>query len=146
MIPPTSQYVGRFAPSPSGPLHFGSLVAAVGSYLDARAHHGQWLVRIEDIDPPREQPGAADDILRTLEAFGLHWDGTVLYQSTRSEAYAAALERLQDSIFYCTCSRAQLQPYGGLYPGTCYAQRTPPSLPSAVRLCGPSAEPPAFTD
>ncbi len=105
-----SPYRGRFAPSPSGALHFGSLVAAVASYVDARAAAGQWLVRIEDLDPPRERPGAADDILFTLERFGLHWDGPVLRQSSRHDAYAAALERLQRDgrLRSCNCSRAAL--------------------------------------
>jgi glutamyl-Q tRNA(Asp) synthetase len=107
-------YRGRFAPSPSGPLHFGSLLAALGSYLDARAAGGQWLLRIEDIDQPREAPGAADRILRSLDAHGLHWDGPVLYQSTRSEAYDRALEQLQqqDRLFRCSCTRAILGPGG----------------------------------
>jgi glutamyl-Q tRNA(Asp) synthetase len=111
-------YRGRFAPSPTGPLHFGSLVAALGSYLDAKAHSGEWLVRIEDIDAPRTVPGAADDILRTLERFGLEWDGPVLYQSSRLEAYQAALEdlRRRDLVFPCGCSRKDV---GDRYPGTC---------------------------
>ena len=125
------RYVGRFAPSPTGPLHVGSLVAAVASYLHARQAHGEWLVRIEDIDPPREVPGAADDILRTLEAFVLEWDRSVLYQSSRVEAYGAAAERLlgDGRAFRCRCSRSELR--AGVdalprrYPGTCRDRRVP---------------------
>ena len=87
--------IGRFAPTPSGPLHFGSLVAAVASYLDARARGGKWLVRMEDIDTPRVVPGSDEDILRTLERFGFEWDRPVLYQSTRIDAYRAALDHLK---------------------------------------------------
>ena len=122
-------YRGRFAPSPTGPLHFGSLVAAVGSYLDARAHGGEWLLRMEDVDTPRNVPGAADGILATLEAYGFEWDGPVLWQSTRFEAYAAALERLIAAglAYGCACSRKEIADSGshpaidgGLaYPGTC---------------------------
>jgi len=101
---------GRFAPSPSGPLHFGSLVAAVGSFLEARTRRGEWLVRIEDLDPPRERQGAADDILATLDRLGLHWDGPVLRQSSRNAAYEHALGRLEaaECLRPCYCSRAQL--------------------------------------
>jgi glutamyl-Q tRNA(Asp) synthetase len=104
------RYRGRFAPSPSGTLHFGSLVAAVASFVDARAAGGQWLVRIEDLDPPRERPGAADRILFTLDRLGLGWDGPVLRQSTRSGAYARALGRLrrEGRIRECFCARAAL--------------------------------------
>ncbi len=111
-------YRGRFAPSPSGPLHFGSLIAALGSYLDARSRNGEWLLRMDDLDPPREVPGAADDILRTLEAFGLQWDGTVMYQSHRQAAYQAALGQLQQEkrVFPCGCTRRETGP---VYPGTC---------------------------
>ncbi len=116
-----SRYVGRFAPSPSGPLHLGSLVAALGSYLQARANNGQWLVRIEDIDPPREQPGAASLILKQLEHYGLHWDGEVRYQSQQSEHYLAQLEQWQQQglAYYCQCTRKQIKAAGGYYPGTC---------------------------
>ncbi len=101
-------YVGRFAPSPTGPLHLGSIVTAVASFLHARHAGGEWLVRIEDIDPPREVPGAAADILRTLEALGLEWDRSVLYQSSRQHAYREAAERLLASgqAFRCDCSRS----------------------------------------
>lgn len=114
----SSVYRGRFAPSPTGPLHFGSLVTALGSYLDAKAHGGEWLVRMEDIDTPRVVPGAADDILRTLERFGLEWDGPVLYQSSRIAAYEAALDDLRNRslVFPCGCSRKEV---GERYPGTC---------------------------
>lgn len=88
-------YIGRFAPSPTGLLHIGSLLTAVASYADARAHQGKWLVRIEDLDPPREMPGAAADILRTLEAFGFEWDGEVAYQSRRYDLYQDTLDRLK---------------------------------------------------
>ena len=123
-----SGYCGRFAPSPTGPLHTGSLLAALVSYLDARAVNGRWLVRIEDIDPPREQPGAADDILRTLESFGLTWDGEVLYQSNRLAAYAESAATLRSSgrAFYCQCARQTLRENNlaagrlpGYYPGSC---------------------------
>ena len=108
------QYIGRFAPSPSGPLHFGSLVAALGSYLQAKKQNGLWLVRIEDIDPPREQRGASVDILHTLEQHGLHWDGPPIYQSRQSNFYEQALSWLQENkqTYYCRCSRKQRQALG----------------------------------
>jgi len=120
-------YIGRFAPSPTGPLHIGSLMAAVGSYLEARAHGGRWLLRMEDLDPPREMPGAADSILRDLETLGFQWDGPVVYQSTRHAAYEEALARLQKSaaVFPCACSRSEIADSavtgieGLVYPGTC---------------------------
>jgi glutamyl-Q tRNA(Asp) synthetase len=116
-----SDYIGRFAPSPSGELHFGSLIAALGSYLQARANHGRWLVRIEDIDPPREVPGAATTILHQLEHYGLHWDGDVLWQSQRHDAYRERLAWLKAEglCYYCTCTRARIQSAGGIYEGHC---------------------------
>lgn len=124
---PTPGYRGRFAPSPTGPLHFGSLIAAVGSFLQARSQQGEWLVRMEDLDPPREVQGAADDILRTLEALGLQWDGAIMYQSQRADAYEAALDQLaqQQHSYVCTCSRKDIEETasagaeGHIYPGTC---------------------------
>ena len=114
-------YIGRFAPSPSGPLHFGSLLAALASFLDARANKGQWLLRMEDLDPAREPPEAADQILRCLEQFSLHWDDEVLYQSHRLEAYAEALDRLREKglIYACDCTRQQIQAMGGVYDNRC---------------------------
>ena len=128
-------YIGRFAPSPSGPLHFGSLVAALGSYLQAKSQQGTWLVRMEDLDPPREMPGAADDILRTLEAYGLKWDGTVIYQSRRHDAYQAQIDAWLQSrdAYYCQCTRKQIRLAGGYYPGTCRELSHQPAN-SAVRL------------
>ena len=124
---PEYSYRGRFAPSPTGSLHFGSLVAAVGSYLDAKYHQGTWLVRMEDLDTPRCVPGAADDILRTLDAFGLHSDETVIFQSKRTAAYEEALLKLQASgaAYPCWCTRKEIADSamsgieGPVYPGTC---------------------------
>ena len=144
-------YVGRFAPSPTGPLHFGSLVAALASWLDARAAEGRWLVRIEDLDVPRTQPGAADDILRTLDRLGLGWDGAVLYQSQRSASYQAALESLD--TYWCGCTRREIADSSlgratdgaQIYPGTCRAGLAPGKTARALRLrTGP--EELAFTD
>ena len=115
-------YIGRFAPSPTGPLHFGSLLTALASWCDARAAKGQWLLRIEDVDVVRTQQGAADHIIRTLEHYGLWWDGEIVYQSQRTEHYQAALQQLQqqDDIFWCTCSRAELaQTQSAIYTGHC---------------------------
>ena len=111
--------VGRFAPSPTGPLHFGSVVSAVASYLDARAQGGRWLLRIDDLDPPRIEAGATHSILATLEALALEWDGAVLYQSTRGAAYAQALAQLQAAgmVYRCRCSRKEIG--AGPYPGHC---------------------------
>lgn len=128
-----SAYVGRFAPSPTGPLHFGSLVAAAGSLLEARAHQGRWLLRIEDVDTPRCIAGAAGGILATLERFGFEWDGEVAWQSKRIDAYAAALERLKTAghAFPCACTRRELadsalaRDGSRRYPGTC-RQGLPP--------------------
>lgn len=122
-----SGYVGRFAPSPTGPLHFGSLVAALASYMEARAANGKWLVRMEDLDKPREQPGAADEILHALDRLGLHWDGPVLFQSARRERYRAVVEDLlrRGFVYPCACTRKELEDSAlaldgaRIYPGTC---------------------------
>ena len=149
---PARPYRGRFAPSPSGPLHFGSLIAAVGSFLDARSRGGEWMVRIEDLDPPRERPGAADDILATLERFELHWDGPVLRQSSRSEAHAAALAQLAAAglLRPCLCSRAQLAALAEnrerapgeelFHPAECVAPAPRPTDTPAWRLRAPDRD------
>jgi glutamyl-Q tRNA(Asp) synthetase len=150
---PLLAYVGRFAPSPTGPLHFGSLVAATASYLDAKASGGDWLVRIEDLDRERTQPGAADKILRDLDAFGFQWTGPVMYQSTRDEAYRAAFDQLQQTglVYPCACSRKEIADAAGLvsrpnsaynladtsgprYPGTCRNGVDLARVPTSFRL------------
>jgi glutamyl-Q tRNA(Asp) synthetase len=137
-MPPLLQsasYIGRFAPSPTGPLHSGSLIAALASFLDARSAQGKWLIRIEDTDPPREQTGASTEILRALDAHQLHWDDEVVYQSQRSAIYQAATRSLieQQQAFYCSCSRLQLK-HHDIYPGTCRQQSQPTTLPASVRI------------
>ena len=139
---PHNRYRGRFAPSPTGPLHFGSLVAAVGSFLDAKSNGGEWLLRMEDVDAPRTAPGAADSILRTLERCGLCWDGEVVFQSRRASLYRAAFERLSigGEVFACACSRREmadsaLGPDGARrYPGTCREGPAPGRDARAWRL------------
>jgi glutamyl-Q tRNA(Asp) synthetase len=129
-------YVGRFAPSPTGALHLGSLVAALGSFLDARRSGGRWLVRIEDLDTARVVPGCSDEMLRTLERFGLHWDGEVEYQSRRIQRYVAALETLKSSglTFECSCSRRERSNSSDTgYPGTCRGGPTKTG-PTATRF------------
>ena len=125
-------YIGRFAPSPTGPLHYGSLVAALASFLDARHAGGKWLLRIEDLDPPRESIDAAPEIIRQLLALGLQWDLEVLYQSARLKSYDAALESIKKFTFSCTCSRKAIS---DIYPGTCRLKKNiPPGEPYAFRL------------
>jgi len=139
---------GRFAPSPTGPLHFGSLVAAAASWLDARAAGGRWLVRIEDLDRPRVQPAAADEILRALEALGFEWDGEVVFQSTRQARYREALERLHAHTFWCGCSRREIADSSlglavdgaRIYPGTCRGGLAPGRPARALRVRVPADE------
>lgn len=127
-------YIGRFAPTPSGGLHLGSLVAALASYLDAKAAQGKWLIRIEDIDPPREVAGATANILATLEAYGFEWDGEVLYQSSRLGACQAVIDRLFSNglAYACDCSRKQLEPYP-IYPNFC-RDALKPVVNAAIRV------------
>jgi glutamyl-Q tRNA(Asp) synthetase len=133
-------YVGRFAPSPTGPLHFGSLVAALASYMEARSVKGKWLVRMEDLDRPRAQPGAADAILRALEALGLHWDGAVMYQSRRAAAYRESLERLKTHTYPCGCTRSEMADSAlaidgaRVYLGTCRGGVPPEKTVRSVRV------------
>jgi glutamyl-Q tRNA(Asp) synthetase len=137
-----ARYRGRFAPSPTGPLHFGSMVAAIGSYLDARNHQGEWLLRVEDIDPPREVAGATDDILRTLEQLQLGWDGPVIYQSKRTHLYEKALHKLQQSghLYDCGCTRKEIADNaiqtdsGAIYSGTCRNGLPTGRSPRSVRV------------
>lgn len=145
MPPQPHHYRGRFAPSPTGPLHFGSLLAAFGSWLAARRAGGEWLVRIEDLDPPREVPGAAGAQLRSLHAFGLAPDGEVMYQSTRGDAYGEAMGRLLASgdAFTCHCSRSDLAATGGIHRRCVAAARRPDP---AVRLRVPDGTVVEFHD
>lgn len=148
-ITPQKPYRGRFAPSPTGDLHMGSLVAAMASRLEAKSRNGDWLVRIEDLDPPREVPGSADRILATLERCGFEWDGAVLYQSTRHAAYHAALEMLAKNgdAFPCACSRTEIAASatrmgaeGPVYPGTCRRGLPANRDPRAMRFRVPDGE------
>ena len=135
------RYVGRFAPTPSGPLHFGSLLTAVASFLDARAHGGTWRLRIDDLDTPRSVPGASDGILRALDEHALHWDGPVAFQSDHVADYRGALAGLsrQALCFRCTCSRKDLRGHR-IYPGTCRTRNVPPGRDTTVRIRVPNAE------
>ena len=140
-------YHGRFAPSPTGPLHLGSLIAAVASFLEAKAHDGRWLVRMEDLDKSREMLGAATDILQTLEIFGFEWDEAVVYQSRRQQAYKHAFQQLQDQdlVYPCACSRKEIADSasrnpglhgldGLIYPGTCRSGLPDGKIPRAWRI------------
>ena len=129
-LPQPARYIGRFAPTPSGYLHFGSLIAALASYLDARSVGGLWLLRMEDIDPPREMPGAQRAIVETLQSYGFEWDGDMLRQSERQAAYRDAIERLLDEglAYACTCSRKQLEGY----PAPTPVSAAPPAAASRM--------------
>lgn len=151
----SNSIVGRFAPSPTGPLHFGSLVAAVGSFVLARQAGGRWLLRMEDLDQPRVVPGAADSILRSLEDMGLEWDGEIVWQSQRTERYAEVLEQLRSNghLFDCGCTRKEIlasAPHPGeegpVYPGLCRQGLPPGRPPRATRLRVDGAETLCFTD
>ncbi len=142
-------YIGRFAPSPTGPLHIGSLVAAIASYLDAKVHHGQWLVRIEDVDGARNVDGADQHILNSLQRCGMLWDGEVTWQTQRYPLYQQALEQLGDLVYPCGCSRREiadsqvnqsLSPHHApIYPGTCRNGLAPGKVGRALRLKVPQS-------
>lgn len=144
-------YIGRFAPSPTGPLHAGSLLAALASYLDARAHGGRWLLRIEDIDETRTVDGAADEIIGTLAAFGMHADGEIVWQSRRKRLYEAAFAALSRHVYPCACSRKEIADSrvalaadgAAIYPGTCRGGLVAGRQPRAWRLRVPAREDPA---
>jgi glutamyl-Q tRNA(Asp) synthetase len=151
---PSAPYTGRFAPSPTGPLHMGSLVAAMASYLDARAHHGTWLVRVEDLDRDRNVAGADRHILASLQRCGMQWDGDVTWQTQRTQLYDAALEHLlaQGAAYPCSCSRREIadsqlrqgQSAGLVYPGTCRNGLAPGKTARAMRLRVPDAPDDAY--
>lgn len=133
----SDNYRGRFAPSPTGPVHYGTLIAAVGSYLQAKKNHGEWFIRIDDIDTCRVVDGADDDILRTLEHFGFEWNGNIIYQTQQIESYQQALEQLksQSLAFPCLCSRKQLaKTDSSIYPGTCRHRSLPEKKEHALRV------------
>jgi glutamyl-Q tRNA(Asp) synthetase len=143
-------YIGRFAPSPTGPLHAGSLVAALASYLDARAHHGRWLIRIEDVDEARTVAGAAEDIIQTLAAFGMRSDDEILWQSARQIRYSDAFDKLGSAVYACACSRKEIADSrvtlaadgAVIYPGTCRNGLAPGRTPRAWRVRVPAATDP----
>ncbi len=144
-VPP---YIGRFAPSPTGPLHAGSLVTALASYLDARAHQGKWLLRIEDVDEARTMPGAAEAILQTLQACGMQWDGEVSWQSRHQARYQAAFDKLVPYVFACSCTRREIADShnsdivesASIYPGTCRHGLAPGKTARACRLRVPATD------
>ena len=129
-------YIGRFAPSPTGPLHFGSLIAAVASYVDAKSKNGIWVLRMEDLDPPREPPGTADLILDQLSTLGIRWDGEVLYQSSRISAYREILKKLskEELCYPCSCTRLQIKAMGSVYNGSCRNRTIPLHKKFAIRV------------
>lgn len=135
-LKPRPGYIGRFAPSPTGPLHFGSLLAALASFLDARANQGKWLMRVEDLDPPREPAGSAELILQQLQDLGMDWDDEVLYQSSRLDAYEEVMGQLQERglCYPCDCTRPQIREMGLVYSGSCRDRSSSPQMPYALRL------------